>query len=108
MAPTDLIARKVLSKAGIYFILDGTTKPEKIRADTVGKLSRALGVSGEWIQYGRGPMELPAVPADNDDDYTDVTGYSQPLRGSPCRQARQHSPEAKFSPEVARQLQVKN
>lgn len=77
MAPTDLIARKVLSKAGIYFILDGTTKPEKIRADTVGKLSRALGVSGEWIQYGRGPMELPAVPADNDDDYTDVTGYSQ-------------------------------
>ena len=64
MTPGDLIARKVLSKAGIYFILDGTTKPEKIRADTVAKLSRALGVSGEWIQYGRGSMESATALAD--------------------------------------------
>ncbi len=77
MTPTDLIARKVLSKAGIYFILDGTTKAEKIRATTVEKLSRALNVSGEWIQHGRGPMEPKHAPVIDNDDYSDVTGYSQ-------------------------------
>ncbi len=77
MTPSDLIARKVLSKAGVYFILDGTTKADKIRATTVDKLSRALNVSGEWIQYGKGPMELTHQPVVDDDDYTDVVGYSQ-------------------------------
>jgi phage repressor protein C with HTH and peptisase S24 domain len=77
MTPSDLIAKKVLSKAGVYFILDGTTKAEKIRATTVDRLSRALGVSGEWIQYGKGPMEIQTTHAVSDDDYADVTGYSQ-------------------------------
>ena len=73
----DLIAKKVLSKAGVYFILDGTTKADKIRATTVDKLSRALGVSGEWIQYGKGPMETQSTHVASDDDYADVIGYSQ-------------------------------
>lgn len=77
MTPSDLIAKKVLSKAGVYFILDGTTKADKIRATTIDKLSRVLGVSGEWIQYGKGPMEVQTTHAANDDDYTDVIGYSQ-------------------------------
>lgn len=77
MTPSDLIAKKVLSKAGVYFILDGTTKADKIRATTVDKLSRALGVSGEWIQYGKGPMEVQSTHVASDDDYTDVIGYSQ-------------------------------
>lgn len=77
MTASDLIAKKVLSKAGVYFILDGTTKPENIRAATLDKLSRALGVSAEWIQHGKGPVEpRPAIAVD-DADYTDVIGYSQ-------------------------------
>jgi len=77
MTPSDLIAKKVLSKAGVYFILDGTTKADKIRATTVDKLSRVLGVSGEWIQHGKGPMEVRATAKVSDDDYADVIGYSQ-------------------------------
>jgi phage repressor protein C with HTH and peptisase S24 domain len=75
MTPTDLINRKVLSKAGIYFILDGTTKSEKIRATTLDKLSRALGVNAEWIQHGRGPMEGSLQISEG--DWDDVKGYSQ-------------------------------
>jgi len=77
MTPADLIARKVLSKAGIYFILDGTTKAEKIRASTVAKLSAALQVSPEWLQYGRGPMEGGQVA--NEGEWEDVKGYAQAM-----------------------------
>lgn len=77
MPPADLIARKVLSKAGIYFILDGTTKAEKIRASTVAKLSAALQVSPEWLQYGRGPMEGGQVA--NEGEWEDVKGYAQAM-----------------------------
>lgn len=77
MTPTDLITKKVLSKAGVYFILDGTTKADKIRATTIDKLSRVLGVNGEWIQYGKGPMESEVTASVSDDDYKDVVGYSQ-------------------------------
>lgn len=77
MTPSDLIARKVLSKAGIYFILDGTTKAEKIRASTVAKLSAALQVNPDWLQYGRGPMEGGA-PVD-EQQWEDVRGYAQAM-----------------------------
>ncbi|KMM77059.1 cI repressor protein [Xanthomonas sp. NCPPB 1128] len=76
MTPGDLIARKVLSKAGIYFLLDGTTSAEKVRASTVTKLSRALQVNQEWLQYGRGPIE-GGEQADEDDGYVGIVGYSQ-------------------------------
>lgn len=77
MTAADLIARKVLSKAGIYFILDGTTKAEKIRASTVAKLSAALQVNPDWLQYGRGPMEGGAVPQEG--EWENVKGYAQAI-----------------------------
>lgn len=77
MTPADLIARKVLSKAGIYFILDGTTKAEKIRASTIAKLSAALQVNPEWLQYGRGSME--GTPTAVDGEWDDVRGYAQAM-----------------------------
>jgi len=76
MSPSDLIARKVLSKAGIYFLLDGTTTAEKVRATTISNLSKALQVNPDWLQYGRGPIE-GSNHASNDDDYVSVVGYSQ-------------------------------
>lgn len=76
MTPADLVSSKVLSKAGIYFILDGTTKAEKIRSSTVDKLCKALGVNAQWLQYGKGPIEGQASLVD-DGDYADVVGYSQ-------------------------------
>ncbi len=77
MTAPDLIARKVLSKAGIYFILDGTTKAEKIRASTVAKLSAALQVNPDWLQYGRGPMEGPGIS--HEGEWDDVKGYAQAM-----------------------------
>lgn len=60
MTASDLIRQKVLSKAGIYFILDGTTTAEKIRATTVAKLCKALDVNREWLLTGRGPIKTTA------------------------------------------------
>lgn len=77
MTAPDLIARKVLSKAGIYFILDGTTKAEKIRASTVAKLSSALQVNPEWLQYSRGPMEGSNEPSEG--EWENVKGYAQAM-----------------------------
>lgn len=56
MKPTDLVRQKVLSKAGVYFLLDGTTKPDKVSAVTVSKLCKALSVDWQWLLHGRGSM----------------------------------------------------
>lgn len=62
MTPPDLIAathqggRKRLSKATIYFILNGTTKPEKIRAGTVETICRIMRIRREWLLWGAPPM----------------------------------------------------
>jgi DNA-binding Xre family transcriptional regulator len=63
MTAPDLIAAtrqrgmKKLSKATIYFILDGTTKPEKIRAGTVETICRILKIQREWLLWGTPPMD---------------------------------------------------
>lgn len=76
MTPAELVARKVMSKAGIYFILDGTTKPDKVRADTVAKLSKALRISREWLVTGKGSIEGPDQD-EQQEDWADVRGYGQ-------------------------------
>lgn len=75
MTPADLVKARVLSKAGVYFILDGTTKAETIRAETVAKLCKALRVNRDWLQYGRGPIE--GADSRSEPDWKDVTGYAQ-------------------------------
>lgn len=76
MTPGDLIAAKVLSKAGVYFLLDGTTKADKVRADTVTKLCKALGVNREWLLHGKGPIEGGAAAAE-EPEWSDIQGYAQ-------------------------------
>lgn len=61
MTPADLIRMKVLSKAGVYFLLDGTTKADKVRAETVSRLCKALSVNRDWLLHGRGPMAVPSA-----------------------------------------------
>lgn len=56
MTPPDLIRVTKLSKGTVYFILDGTTKPEKIWASTVKKICRALRIRDKWLLEGRGSM----------------------------------------------------
>lgn len=76
MSPTDLIDQKVLSKAGVYFILDGTTKAATVRASTISKLCKALGVNAEWLQHGRGPIE-GRDDAPDEQDWSEILGYAQ-------------------------------
>lgn len=75
LKPADLADRRVMSRAGVYFILNGTTKADKIREDTVTKLCRALGVNREWLLHGRGPIEGDGDR--RDPEWSDVLGYSQ-------------------------------
>ena len=58
MTPTALIRETGLSKAGVYFLLDGTTKAGKVRADTIAKLCAALQVNRDWLMTGKGVRDL--------------------------------------------------
>lgn len=60
MTAGDLIRAKVLSRAGVYFLLDGTTKADKVRETTVGRLCKVLGVNVAWLTQGRGPRDTLA------------------------------------------------
>lgn len=79
MTPSDLIRQRVLSKAGIYFLLDGTTKSDKVRADTVSKLCKALSVNREWLLNGRGSIDS----VHEDEGQYVVEPASQPQRIDP-------------------------
>lgn len=61
MTPGSLIKAAKLSRATIYFLLDGTTSAEKVRASTVEVICRALRIRREWLLEGKGSMN-----SDND------------------------------------------
>lgn len=52
----DLVESTGLSKSAIHFLLDGTTRPETVRAWNIDLLSKALEVDRDWLLYGRGQM----------------------------------------------------
>ena len=66
---SDMMTRLDISKAGLYFILDGTTTPDKVRYSTVYDICKALRISPEWLMFGFGDMEQIRFPP-----------QSQPLR----------------------------
>jgi DNA-binding Xre family transcriptional regulator len=60
--PMDLVrelqrAKAKFSKATVYWILDGKTKPETVRADTVFRICDALNLNPRWLVYGKGSMD---------------------------------------------------
>ncbi|WP_372362872.1 S24 family peptidase [Xanthomonas sp. NCPPB 1325] len=76
--PTDLIGALGLAKGTVYNILNDTTRPEKVWAETGIRICEYLRIRLEWLLYEKGEMELaPGIAAANDDDYADVIGYSQ-------------------------------
>lgn len=72
--PPDLISGLGVSKGTIYNILNDTTQPEKVWADTLYRICESLRINLPWLLYGLGEMDAPAA---NDGDYYDVVGYSQ-------------------------------
>ena len=77
LEPKDLIAKTKISRAGIYFILDDTTTPAKIRAATVTAICKSLRISKDWFLQGKGDMD--AKPDIDADEWSDVQGYAQSL-----------------------------
>lgn len=57
LAVSDLLDRVEISKAGLYFLLDGTTTPDKVRFSTVSDICKALRISPDWLMHGFGDME---------------------------------------------------
>jgi DNA-binding Xre family transcriptional regulator len=57
----DLLGRTEISKAGLYFILDGTTNPEKVRFQTIHDICKALRISTDWLMFGFGDMDAGRV-----------------------------------------------
>ena len=76
----DLVARKVLSRAGVYQWLGDTVKRDKVRAETVAKICKALGIERDWLLDGKGPMRASPYgdqPNPEDDGHVPVMAYSQ-------------------------------
>lgn len=61
--PGDLIKAKVLSKAGVYNVLNGHPNADTIKSGTLDKFAKALRTSPEWLRSGRGPVELSTRPS---------------------------------------------
>jgi phage repressor protein C with HTH and peptisase S24 domain len=74
LTPVELIAKTGLSKGTVYFLLDGTTGQEKVRAETIARICKALRISKDWLLHGRGDMD--DAPHD-DQEWRDVLGYTQ-------------------------------
>lgn len=55
--PAQFAREAELSKGGLAYILDGTTKADTIRAVTVDRLAQVLRINRDWLLYGIGPME---------------------------------------------------
>lgn len=77
MEPKDLIDRTGLSRGAVYFILNDTTSPEKVRAETVANICKALRISKDWLLHDRGEMDAPSAALTTADDWIDVPGYAQ-------------------------------
>lgn len=73
----DLVMRKVMSRAGVYQWLGDVVKRDKVRAETVAKLCKALGIEREWLLDGKGPRDAVQTVTDEPEDWDDVRAYAQ-------------------------------
>lgn len=55
--PAEFAREVELSKGGLSYILNGTTRAETIRATTIDRMANVLKVNRDWLLYGTGPME---------------------------------------------------
>jgi DNA-binding Xre family transcriptional regulator len=53
------LARSIgVTRQTVYWLLDGTTTVEKVRAKTLHDIARQLGTSIEYILTGHGPRDI--------------------------------------------------
>lgn len=68
LAVSDLLSRVGVSKSSLYFLLDGTTRADKVRYVTVADISKAPKISPEWLVYGSGSMDAVSQSVQLDAD----------------------------------------
>ena len=62
LSVSDMTSRVDISQAAFYFLLGGTTTPDKVRFSTIYDICKALRISPEWLMYGHGEMDAGRVP----------------------------------------------
>ena len=77
MTAADLIKSTGLSRAGVYFLLDGTTTPEKVRASTLDDICKAMKLSLNWLLNGKGPMDAQTRAEAATSEWGDILAFSQ-------------------------------
>lgn len=90
--PPEVILGTGLAKGTIYNILNDTTKPEKVWADTATKICRFLGISRDWLLFERGSMDAPVAVDDSSWENVRATAQGVSLGGgmSPDDYAETH------------------
>lgn len=91
--PTDLIQRKILSKAGVYQWLGDKVRADTVRGSNVEAVAKALGVNREWLLSGRGDMYpvRSANAANDDSEWDDLLAYSQAAGLSDGEEAQEYA-----------------
>lgn len=77
LTPPDVIRACKMAKGTVYNILNDTTRPEKVWADTVTRISNYLGISRDWLLWGRGPMDAENGVATGETDWAEVRASDQ-------------------------------
>jgi transcriptional regulator with XRE-family HTH domain len=72
----DVIRACKTSKGTVYNILNDVTRPEKVWADTVTRICTYLGISRDWLLWGKGSMDDEALDT-GDGDWTEVRAAEQ-------------------------------
>lgn len=72
----ELMARTGMSRSNVYFWRGNTARPDKVRADNVTAVCRALRINRDWLLHGVGPIEGNET-APTEPDWDDVKGYAQ-------------------------------
>lgn len=91
LKPADLIARKVLSKAGVYQWTGDIVKPDKVRAETVAKICKALNIRKDWLLDGKGQMDADESVVHDSEGWSDITGYAQAVGLSDGQEAEEYA-----------------
>ena len=76
--PMDLVRAIKKSKATVYWILDGKTKAETVRAATVFSICDWLKINPRWLLAGKGPMRDESVKLQ-------PASQSQPVKLDPSK-----------------------
>lgn len=77
LTPPDVIRACKMAKGTVYNILNDTTRPEKVWADTVTRICNYLGVSRDWLLFGRGLMDAENGVATDETEWAEVRASEQ-------------------------------